>query len=251
MRRIMVAIGLLLLAPSAEASRHAKRGKAATHKRAARAAPRAVVHTASESRAPGQSVGAPWDGALRDPAQLPDGDGYVIRRPWRSFGTSTTVDLVGRVVADWRLAFPDSHVLAIGDISAEHGGAITEHHSHQSGRDVDIGLVYQHKPPAYPDSFVTATADNLDCEATFALVEKFAATAGEDGGAQMIFLDFAVQGLLYRWALGHDVDRDYLDELFQFPHGRASGAGLVRHVPNHDNHIHVRFRCARGDRSCQ
>jgi murein endopeptidase len=199
----------------------------------------------------GQSIGAPWAGRLHDPARLPDGDGYVIRRPWRAFGTSKAVELVERVVTEWREQFPESHVLAIGDLSAEHGGAITEHHSHQSGRDADIGLIYNEKPRGYPESFIDATEDNLDCEATFALVEAFAETAKEDGGAQMMFLDFKVQGMLYRWAKEHDVDEDKLDRLFQFPHGRGSMAGMVHHEPNHANHLHVRFRCPRGDVSCQ
>ena len=58
----------------------------------------------------------------------------------RRFGTRTAVDFIERVVSDVRDQFPDQHILAIGDISAEHGGQITEHHSHQSGRDVQIGL---------------------------------------------------------------------------------------------------------------
>jgi hypothetical protein len=199
----------------------------------------------------GQSIGAPWAGRLREPARLPDGDGYVIRRPWRAFGTATTVDHVEHVVTEWREQFPESHVLAIGDLSAEHGGAITEHHSHQSGRDADIGLVYNEKPRGYPENFIEATADNLDCEATFALVEGFAQTAKEDGGAQVMFLDFNVQGMLYRWAKDHDVDDAELERLFQYPHGRGSNAGLVHHEPNHSNHLHVRFRCARVDSSCE
>ena len=75
-----------------------------------------------------------------------------------------------------REQFPDAHVLAVGDISQERGGQITQHRSHQSGRDVDIGLVYKHKPADFPENFVTATADNLDCEATYALLNEFAET---------------------------------------------------------------------------
>ena len=39
-----------------------------------------------------------------------------------------------------RARFPTVHTLAIGDLSVKQGGAITQHRSHQSGRDVDIGL---------------------------------------------------------------------------------------------------------------
>ncbi len=250
----LLAAALAVLAFTAVADAKVKGKRPAKHeaqkskkKRTARAKERVVIH----GPITGQSVGAPWAGVLRDAASLPDGDGYVIRRPWRRFGTRTTVDFIERVVTDVRDQFPDAHVLAIGDISAEHGGQITEHHSHQSGRDVDIGLFYKEKPAGYPASFVTATAENLDCEATFALVSGFAATADDPGGAQVIFLDYDVQRLLYDWAKEHDVDEDTLDKMFQYPHGRGSSAGLVHHEPNHDNHIHVRFKCPRADSACR
>ena len=250
-RSLVVALSLLAFTTAADAKGHKRPAKHATHtkksKRQARARERIVIHGPIK----GQSVGAPWSGILRDAAELPDGDGYVIRRPWRRFGTRTTVDFIERVVSDVRDQFPDEHILAIGDISAEHGGQITEHHSHQSGRDVDIGLFYKQKPAAYPQSFVPATAENLDCAATYALVAGFASTANEPGGAQVIFLDYDVQRMLYEWAKEHDVDEDTLDKTFQYPHGRGSSNGIVHHEPNHDNHIHVRFKCPRADSACR
>jgi len=253
MRLLAVALSVLAFTAVADAKVHSKRPSKHQHdgkkkaKRTARVRERVKIHGPIK----GQSVGAPWSGMLRDAAPLPDGDGYVIRRPWRRFGTRTTVDYIERVVTDVRDEFPDAHVLAIGDISAEHGGQITEHRSHQSGRDVDIGLFYKHKPAGYPTSFVPANAENLDCEATYALVAGFAATGGEPGGAQVIFLDYDVQRLLYDWAKEHDVDEDTLDKIFQYPHGRGSSEGLVHHEPNHDNHIHVRFKCPRADSACR
>jgi hypothetical protein len=200
--------------------------------------------------ATGQSVGAPWAGRLLHPTQLPDGDGYHIRHPWRAFGTQTTVALVQRAIGETLEAFPDEHVLAIGDISAESGGAITEHRSHQSGRDIDIGLFYLEQPAGYPASFIHASEDNLDCAATFKLLESFLATVGDDGGVQMIFLDFDVQGILYAWARDNGVSERRLERIFQYPHGRGASEGIVRHEPNHDNHMHVRFSCPSLDSAC-
>jgi murein endopeptidase len=197
----------------------------------------------------GQSLGQPWQGKLHDASELPAGDGYVIRRPYRAFGTRTTVDFIHHALTDMREQFPDAHVLAVGDISQEPGGQITQHRSHQSGRDVDIGLVYKQKPADFPENFVHATADNLDCEATYALLNEFAETAREDGGAQVIFLDYNVQGLLYHWAKDHGEDDDVLEHLFQYP-SRGSSSSIVRHIANHDNHMHVRFKCPSGDTSC-
>jgi Penicillin-insensitive murein endopeptidase len=201
--------------------------------------------------AQGQSIGAPWAGRLQHPTLLPPGDGYVIRRPQRAFGTETTVELIERAVGETLDAFPDEHVLAIGDISAESGGLITQHRSHQSGRDVDVGLFYNEQPADYPANFVHASEDNLDCAATFKLLESFLATTDEDGGVLMIFLDFNVQGILYAWAQDHGVSERRLARIFQYPHGRGSSEGLVRHEPNHDNHMHVRFKCPAEDTACQ
>lgn len=206
---------------------------------------------ASRSSHDVQSVGAPWAGALHDATRLPpDQERYHLRRPWRAFGTRTTVAYVERTIADVRTSFPGRHVLAIGDMSAERGGKISGHRSHQSGRDIDIGLFYTHKPANYPHDFVVATRENLDCAATFALVEGFSKTSSDIEGVQMMFLDFDVQGILYHWALEHGVNEATLERLFQYPHGRDSSAGLVRHVAHHDDHLHVRFKCPQEASSC-
>ena len=228
----------------AEAKKTAKASKRSKHKRI-----KHKHHALAHGPIHGQSYGAPWDGELHDAAELPAGDGYVIRRPYRAFGTRSTVDYVSRAIADIREQFPDAHVLAIGDISAKDGGPITEHHSHQSGRDIDIGLIYKDKPAGFPASFVAATEDNLDLEATYALVSEFVDTAKDDAGVQVIFLDYNVQGMLVRWAKDHGEDAELLAHMFQYPHRGASGS-IVRHEPNHDNHIHVRFRCPKNDTAC-
>ena len=271
----LVALGLLVLPAAAHASSktgpNGKAGKAAkdakdgrsrrrstasddhkTKKRAAR------LHTLREHErfeprqfAHGQSLGAPWAGRLQHASALPPGDGYFIRRPERAFGTQTTIELTERAISQTLDAFPDEHILAIGDISAPSGGLITQHRSHQSGRDIDVGLFYRDKPAGYPASFVHADEDNLDCAATFKLLESFLATADDDGGVQMIFLDFDVQGILYDWALDHGISERRLERIFQYPHGRGSAEGIVRHEPNHDNHMHVRFKCPADDTGCR
>jgi murein endopeptidase len=264
MRSLLVVIGLFAFAAVAEAkpknptaakraTKHeTKQGKRTKHASTSKGKKRVAL--AKERRLEklkgpihGQSVGAPWNGRLRNATRLPDDDGYHIRRPWRAYGTKSMVEAIFHVAGAVREKFPDIHVLAIGDLSAERGGHISEHSSHQSGRDVDLGLIYFERPRGYPDSFIVATEDNLDCEATFALVEELAKT----GRVHMMFLDFKVQGLLYDWARANDVDEQHLATLFQFPHGRGTSAGLVRHEPNHADHLHVRFRCPNSDNACR
>lgn len=284
MRSLVVALGLLAFSASADAKRSSHPAKAKPTVAAAAKAKRVAsgdVSTRKPSkrdskrggggkrgkklvlamrhrryvmpRGPieGQSLGAPWAGALHDPAMLEAGEGYVIRRPWRAYGTSAMVDIVERVLTDVADRFYDTHPIAVGDMSQQIGGRITDHSSHQSGRDVDIGLIFKQKPQGYPESFVVGTADNLDLEATFVLVEEFAKTAATAGGVQIMFLDFKLQGLLYDWALENGENPEYLAKLFQYPHGRGQCAGIVRHEPNHSDHVHVRFQCPTGDAHCQ
>jgi murein endopeptidase len=263
MRAFVVAIGLLAFATTADAKPKKKKSIAtATHTRAKKVdkkkgkakGKRTAVRAHQreqffEPRGPihGQSVGAPWAGRLRDATELPDADGYFRRRPWRMFGTKSMVEAIYHVIGRVHERFPETHVIAIGDLSAEQGGRISDHSSHQAGRDVDIGLIYNSKPAGYPEAFVPATKDNLDAEATFTLIEEFAAT----NRVQMMFLDYRVQGMLVDWARAHDVDEDKLDRLFQFTHGRGASDGLVRHEPNHMDHVHVRFKCPAGDNACR
>lgn len=288
MRPLVVALGLLAFAATADAKARPKSKVSTVDKKRGKQTAKRDVDSRDDKRAPkgkrdkrdardrrgkkgkrvahasrrhrpfemprgpisGQSLGAPWAGRLHDAAELHPGAGYVIRRPWRAFGTTATVETIEHIVSDVADRFYDTHPIAVGDISAEQGGRISDHSSHQSGRDVDIGLIFTQKPASYPESFVAGNADNLDLEATYVLVDEFARTR-DAGGVQVIFLDFKVQGLLYTWGLENGEDPAWLDKLFQFPHGRGESMGIVRHEPNHADHIHVRFQCPPNDALCQ
>lgn len=237
--------------PYADATADADADAAAVPAAAPASAPApAPASAAPARRIHGQSIGSPWAGRLQDATRLQIGDGTLIRHPWRAFGTKTTVEHVRHAVRTTLAAFPKIHTLAIGDLSADHGGWISDHQSHRSGRDADIGLFYKHKPAGYPESFVRATDDNLDRAATWALLTNLLETHDKDGGVQIVFLDYDVQGLLYRWAQTNGVKQQTLERIFQYPHGRGTSYGVVHHEPNHDNHLHVRFHCAKADADC-
>ncbi|MDB4958683.1 MAG: Peptidoglycan-binding lysin domain protein [Myxococcales bacterium] len=188
------------------------------------------------------SVGHPWAGRLRHGEHLDEGIGYQIRTPSRAFGAAHVIEHLRLAIAEVRALYPDLHTLAIGDLSAEHGGKIADHHSHQSGLDVDVGFYFTHVPEGYPDRFAPGD-DDLDLEATWALLTAFARTADLETGVEMIFLDHAVQGRLYTWAKAHGTPDDELAFLLQYP--RTSNTGIVRHWPNHTDHMHVRFKSGR------
>lgn len=211
----------------------------------------APAKPAAETKQRDRSIGVPWSGRLQGPARLVSGEGYHLRRPWRTYATRTTVNHVRRAILDTRKAQPRAHILAVGDLSAEAGGRITEHASHQSGRDVDLGLFYKKQPGDYPAKFVRATAATLDVAATWRLLANLARTADEDGGAQIIFLDYDLQRILYQHAKKQGAPEKRLAKLFQYPNGRSAASGLVRHIPHHDDHLHVRYKCRVRDTACR
>lgn len=229
---VAVAVCLALTAAPAQAG-----GKRSTRRVALATTSKPSANKPKRDR----SVGSPSAGHLQSTARLRAGTGYHIRRPARTYGTRTTVQLVRQAIADTRRAYPKIHVLAIGDLSQEHGGSISQHASHQSGRDVDVGLFYRKRPAGYPDNFVRATKTNLDAAATWKLVYNFAHTQDEDGGAQYIFLDHELQQVLYTWAEAHRVSAKRIHEVQR----------VLRHWPNHHDHIHVRFKCRERDTACR
>ena len=186
----------------------------------------------------------PWNPSnakLRGAERLPSGDGYRIRRPQRAFGAPHVVEHIRDTIAVVRALYPDVHTLAIGDLSSEHGGKLANHVSHQTGVDVDVGFYFHSQPEGYPDKFVAANSD-LDLEATWALLTAFARTNQVEDGVHMIFLDYDVQARLHAWARKRGTPDDQLAALLQYPRGKDSLTGLVRHWPNHADHIHVRFK---------
>ena len=190
---------------------------------------------------PSESRGQPWNGKLVNGEAMPRGEGYEVRRPQRSYGATHVVTHLQHAIAEVRALFPEVHTLAIGDLSQRGGGRIGDHHSHQSGLDVDVGFYFHRAPAGYPDTFVAANGD-LDLEATWALLTAFTRTADLDTGVQMIFLDYDVQERLYKFARQRGTPEADLDAIFQYPRGKDTLAGIVRHWPHHTDHLHVRFK---------
>lgn len=192
----------------------------------------------SPALSPAEAVGAPWAGKLANASRLVAGDGYVVKRPARSFGTKHLLDHLRGAIAEVRALYPNVPTLAIGDISAEYGGKISDHRSHQSGLDVDVGFYFT-------SGAVTTFADAssaFDLEANWALLAAFTRIAALDDGVQMIFLDYDLQHRLYDFAKRRGTPDSELEYIFQYPRGRDELSGLVRHWPGHGNHFHVRFK---------
>jgi len=228
--------------PQAAPAPHAK----ATPKPAASAQPVA----SQETETVGQSVGSPGSGALLGGKKLVASEGFVLRNDRASYGTDATIAHLQKVIARVRSEHRRLHPLVVGDLSTELGGRLLGHFSHQSGRDVDLGFFYRRRPPGYPEKFVEADRENLNFRATWALIEALADTADTPGGVEWILLDYDVQRLIYNWARRGQIDHEKLERIFQYPKGPTAETGIVRHFPQHRDHMHVRFACAPSDRYC-
>jgi LysM repeat protein len=199
----------------------------------------------------GQSIGRPDHGWLHKPTRLPRSSQYFRRRVERTYAVANLIDHTLNAIAAVHDRFPKAHRLAIGDLSDEDGGTLSGHASHQSGRDIDLGLFYRQVPSGYPEEFVVATEASFDAATTWALLESLLTTAGQPGGVEKVFVDYELQGWLYAEARKQGWSKKRLVDVFQYPHGKTAKTGVVRHVPKHDDHLHVRFACLPDDERCK
>ena len=199
----------------------------------------------------GQSRGRVDRGWLSAPDRLPESGAYHLRRAPRTFAAAHTIDHTKRAVEAVHARGLAAHELAIGDLSDEDGGPLEGHRTHQSGRDVDLGFYFVEQPDGYPDNFVEATPDNLDADATWALIEQLVQTADQPGGVELIYLDYDIQRLLHAAARRDGWTAEQLARVFEYPDGRKAKGRIVQHRWNHHDHLHVRYRCPPGDNSCE
>jgi hypothetical protein len=162
------------------------------------------------------SHGLPYAGSLSGGTQLPvEGPDWVTWNPIddirpnrteRLYGTEHTIRTIVSVLGAYRAAHPDAPRVVVGDISLRGGGPIQEHRSHQNGLDVDVYYPRLDRALRAPVS-----VGQVDRALAQDLVDRFVAA-----GAQMVFVGYGT--------------------------GLSGPSGVVIPYPNHDNHLHVRFR---------
>lgn len=199
---------------------------------------------------PSETVGRPQDGKLVNGEQLPPGPGYYRRRPHRAWGTNETIMHLLEAVAAVRGKHTDVHDVAVGDISDRDGGRLAGHKSHQSGRDVDLGLYFTKQPKKGPKAFISANKHAIDLAPNWTLLVELAGAKPQQRRAEYVFLDYRVQEKLYKWAKKKGKPQALLDRMFQYPRGKRAMRGVVRHEPGHADHYHIRFKCPRDDQEC-
>lgn len=193
---------------------------------------------------PSASIGRPSDGSLERGVRLRPNPGWVVRNPARSFVTRDVASWMADGFAQVARRYPSSARIEVRDASVEHGGRLREHHSHQTGRDID--LVYYQQRCRETCAYHRVSTESLDADRQWALLEAWLRA----GVVEYVFIDHALQQPLYEAALAAGARREELSHWFQWPRGADQRVGVIRHVRGHRDHLHVRFVCAAHDLRC-
>jgi murein endopeptidase/LysM repeat protein len=174
------------------------------------------------------SVGFADEGRLINGQRFPDGDGYTVVTPDKTWGTSETIAYVQTAIRRVRELHPDAPILRVDQISGPEGGYLRPHHSHQNGRDADLGFYYPTADPVRVREREKYINPALNWELIKALVTLT--------DVEFILVDRRIQKVLYNYALRSGEDPAWLDSLFH-----AGANSLLHHARRHRDHFHVRF----------
>ena len=99
-----------------------------------------------------------------------------------------------------------------------------------------------------PDYYLVLDPDALSpAEKNWYLIEQFLDT----GDVEYIFVNYELQKPLYEAAEKRGYSKKKLEKIFQYPNGKRSYKATIRHSRGHDGHMHIRFSCPKGDKSCK
>ena len=174
------------------------------------------------------SVGFTDAGRLINGERFPADGPWVVVDPPHTYGTRETNDYLIAAIRAVDSDFPGGPPARLNHIGAEEGGYLRPHHSHQAGRDVDIGFYYRNDPPAR----VASRAKYMDLERNWSLIRSIVTLTD----VQFILVDRSIQKVLFDYALSRGEDRGWLDSLFH-----AGSNSILKHARHHRDHFHVRF----------
>jgi penicillin-insensitive murein endopeptidase len=252
-------VALLGFAPSAQAAPRtghgARHGRRAAVEAPSARAPRGGAPMPAKIDKPlakpekADSIGSPNEGHLEGGVHLDVTKPYFRVVPMYTsgdvrWGLPQMMSLLDRAAHAVNKRYPGS-VLDVGDISQKGGGDVSRHHSHESGRDADIGFyavdakgkqLHNHgfiKFDAAAES-PTMPGAHFDLPRNWFLVEQMLT----DPGARVshIFIAEPLRQKLLGYARTHGVSRALLD------HAQIVMMQPTASLP-HDDHFHVRISC--------
>lgn len=190
-------------------------------------------------------VGYYNQGSLIDGECMPEeGDGFVqlYRAVGHYWGTTEMIDMLERTASDMARRYPNRDRMQIEDISARDGGDIDPHGSHENGLDVDIQYFKadgreSDERLGYAKPMVNngSVSSNFDVERNWEMVKAL----HRNGRVQMIFMDQKLQDALISYARSKNEYGSHLKEIQS-----------LRHVANHQDHLHVRLLCPPTAKGC-
>lgn len=194
-----------------------------------------------------ESIGFPSGGSLAGAVPMVEGKGRrILAIPWKTWGTASTIALLDRVLDRWS-ARGDVQPILVGNISNRTGGKLEPHSTHQSGRDVDLG--YPQKLAAGAElNWQEMNERNLDAAETWELLKMLVDTRA----VEEIYIDRTLQKLLYDYAVESGVvKKSSLARWMEYPRPTGQSGTVIKHVPGHTDHLHVRFVCGKGQTRCK
>ncbi|HEY8040481.1 MAG TPA: penicillin-insensitive murein endopeptidase [Polyangiaceae bacterium] len=196
----------------------------------------------------GRSIGSPTEGHLLGGAHL-DETPYLRVVPGYTasdarWGLEPLVTMIDRAARQVRRQYPDA-ITSVGHLSREGGGEIERHHSHESGRDADIGFFVRSGSgrQLLPSRFVQFRGDGtavswpgayFDDARNWTLVA--ALVSDPEARVTHLFVAQPLRARLLAYAERMGVPaslRMRAAEVLQQPHGALP----------HDDHFHVRIGC--------
>lgn len=186
-----------------------------------------------------KAVGRPNRGHLQNGEPLPaNPELYTIRRRNAAYASSHTALQVVTAFRNFRRDTGYQGKILIADISPKKGGKYRMHHSHQTGRDLDILMPLQ---PGH-----TQWGKNIDWDTTWALVRAFLETKE----VEYVFLDYKIQKHLHAAAQRAGEHPEKLKGLISWPVGIWNKT-IIRDSPGHWAHFHVRIKCGPTETRCR
>ena len=166
------------------------------------------------------------------------------------WATDQVIDLVLHAAEQVVRHYPNTK-LNVGNLSSARGGRITTSASHQSGRDVDLGLFCTDldEQPANPDGFPVFDGSRgervdrsgqylIDVPRNWVLLEALLSAPGSR--VQWIFLDTPIKRMLLDYAIRNQRDPAIIqmaEKVIMRPKDSSS----------HNDHFHVRVFCSKRD----
>ncbi|MDH5673103.1 MAG: penicillin-insensitive murein endopeptidase [Myxococcales bacterium] len=195
------------------------------------------------------SLGYADGGRLEHPFALHDSEVLHAARSNR-YGTRELVGLLERAASAVDRAAPGSR-LVVGNLSAEQGGHLFPHESHQSGRDADVGFyALAEDGTPRPQAIMQRVAPDggmrrgeqsfrFDDARNWELVVAFVDDPMAETQYVIVAPHIRERLLAYARDSGADADQIRRVELVTVP---------MRGSESHDDHFHVRIYCSVGDR---